>query len=165
MYRTDKKSAWVEGRQEQTPLPAGQWRRNLQHPDLQDAGSQHLSHLKHGQTLLLPQPVQEKAAPALETHSPAQAQLELNFPPLVRVRARGGERRAAAGVRGAVETPHHANSHLMCSGQSHASQGHFPSHIQKSSTSSTPHRTDPSPGGRHLAVTRGNEGRAFVPIL
>ena len=66
-----QKSARVEGKQDKTPFPAGRWRRNLQHLGFQDAGS-----LRASLTAQvwpdppLSQPVQEKAAPTLETNSP-----------------------------------------------------------------------------------------------
>ena len=73
MYRTDKKSAQVEGKQDKTPFPAGQWRRNLQHLGFQDAGSLRASLTAQVRPdPPLTQPVQVKVAPALETHSPVQ---------------------------------------------------------------------------------------------
>ena len=126
MYRTDKSQLGLRGSRIRPPSP-------------QDGGGgtfstwvfrmldlwEHLSQLKYGQTLLWHSLFRRRWHLPWRPTALYGAQLELNFPPLVRVRARGGERREVAGLRGTVETPCHANSRLMCSGQSHASRRAF----------------------------------------
>lgn len=122
-----QKSARVEGKQDKTPFPAGRWRRNLQHLGFQDAGSLRASLTAQVQPdPPLTQPIQAKVAPALEIHSPARGSTGAELSSLGKSQGQGsGERREVAGLRGTVETPCHANSRLMCSGQSHASRRAF----------------------------------------